>query len=65
MKKLTGAQVIALGGDAGALEAGQDNSAGDSVVWWRTMSIGNQGRGYISLGGVTFRASGRRGIRRG
>jgi len=28
MKKLTGAQVIALGGDAAALEAGQDNSAG-------------------------------------
>ena len=28
MKKATGAQVIALGGDAAALEAGQDNSAG-------------------------------------
>src|SRR5262245_8981653 len=28
MKKLTGAPVIALGGDAAALEAGQDNSAG-------------------------------------
>src|SRR5262249_44047840 len=28
MKKLTGAQVVALGGDAAALEAGQDNSAG-------------------------------------
>jgi hypothetical protein len=28
MKNLTGAQVIALGGDAAALEAGQDNSAG-------------------------------------
>jgi metal-dependent hydrolase (beta-lactamase superfamily II) len=27
MKKLTGAQVVALGGDAAALEAGQDNSA--------------------------------------
>jgi metallo-beta-lactamase class B len=28
MKKLTVAQVVALGGDAAALEAGQDNSAG-------------------------------------
>ena len=28
MKKLTGARVVALGGDAAALEAGQDNSAG-------------------------------------
>src|SRR3984957_9746993 len=28
MKKSTGAQVVALGGDAAALEAGQDNSAG-------------------------------------
>jgi metallo-beta-lactamase class B len=28
MKKLTGAQVVALGGDAAALEVGQDNSAG-------------------------------------
>ena len=28
MKQLTGAQVVALGGDAAALEAGQDNSAG-------------------------------------
>ena len=28
MKKVTGAQVVALGGDAAALEAGQDNSAG-------------------------------------
>src|SRR5262245_38798674 len=28
MKKLTGAQVVALGGDAAALEAGKDNSAG-------------------------------------
>ena len=27
MKKLTGAQVVALGGEAAALEAGQDNSA--------------------------------------
>ena len=28
MKQVTGAQVVALGGDAVALEAGQDNSAG-------------------------------------
>ena len=44
MKRATGAQIVALGGDAVAIESGQDNSAlGDeagslsrSIVWWRT-----------------------------
>ena len=45
MKKLTGAQVIALGGDAVALEAGQDNSAGGFPGWWPSMSIGSSRTG--------------------
>jgi metallo-beta-lactamase class B len=57
MKKLTGAQVIALGGDAAALEAGQDNSAGGfrgmvAVHVDRVIKEGDT----ISLGGVTLRA---------
>jgi metallo-beta-lactamase class B len=57
MKKLTGAQVIALGGDAAALEAGQDNSAGGfrglvAVQVDRVIKDGDT----ISLGGVTLRA---------
>jgi metallo-beta-lactamase class B len=57
MKKLTGAQVIALGGDAAALEAGQDNSAGGfrgmvAVHVDRVIKDGDT----ISLGGVTLRA---------
>lgn len=57
MKKLTGAQVIALGGDAAALEAGQDNSAGGfagmvAVPVDRVIKDGDT----ISLGGVTLRA---------
>src|SRR5688572_16782388 len=57
MKKLTGAQVIALGGDAAALEAGQDNSAGGfrgmvAVHVDRVIEDGDT----ISLGGVTLRA---------
>lgn len=57
MKKVTGAQVIALGGDAAALEAGQDNSAGGfrglvAVPVDRVIKDGET----ISLGGVTLRA---------
>ena len=47
MKKLTGAQVIALGGDAAALEAGQDNSAGGIPRHGGgPRRSRNQGRGY-------------------
>src|SRR5678815_1755003 len=57
MKRLTGAQVIALGDDAAALEAGQDNSAGGfrglvAVHVDRVIKDGDT----ISLGGVTLRA---------
>ena len=57
MKKLTGAQVVALGGDAAALEAGQDNSAGGfrglvAVHVDRVIKDGDT----VSLGGVTLRA---------
>jgi metallo-beta-lactamase class B len=57
MKKLTGAQVVALGGDAAALEAGQDNSAGGfrgmvAVHVDRVIKDGDT----ITLGGVTLRA---------
>ncbi len=57
MKRLTGAQVIALGGDAAALEAGQDNSAGGfrgmmAVHVDRVIKDGDT----IALGGVTLRA---------
>jgi metallo-beta-lactamase class B len=57
MKKLTGAQVVALGGDAAALEAGQDNSAGGfrgmiAVHVDRVIKDGDA----VSLGGTTLRA---------
>jgi metallo-beta-lactamase class B len=57
MKRLTGARIIALGGDAAALEAGQDNSAGGfrgmvAVHVDRVIKDGDS----ISLGGVTLRA---------
>ena len=57
MKKLTGAQVVALGGDAAALEAGQDNSAGGfrgmlPVHVDRVIKDGDT----VTLGGVTLRA---------
>ena len=57
MKKLTGAQVIALGGDAAALEAGQDNSAGGfrGLVAVHVDRVIKDGE-TISLGGVTLRA---------
>ena len=57
MKKLTGAQVVALGGDAAALEAGQDNSAGGfrgmiAVHVDRVIKDGDT----VSLDGTTLRA---------
>ena len=57
MKELTGAQVVALGGDAVALASGQDNSAGgfpglEPVVVDRVIEDGDT----VSLGGVTLRA---------
>ena len=57
MKKLTGAQVVALGGDAEALEAGKDNSAGGfsgmlPVHVDRVIKDGDT----VTLGGVTLRA---------
>jgi metallo-beta-lactamase class B len=57
MKQLTGAQVVALGGDAAALEAGVDNSAGgfpglEVVHVDRVIADGDT----VTLGGVTLRA---------
>jgi metallo-beta-lactamase class B len=57
MKQLTGAQVVALGGDAAALEAGVDNSAGgfpglEAVHVDRVIADGDT----VTLGGVTLRA---------
>jgi len=57
MKQLTGAQVVALGGDAVALEAGLDNSAGgfpglEAVHVDRVIADGDT----VTLGGVTLRA---------
>ena len=57
MQKLTGAQVVALGGDAAALEAGVDNSAGgfrgmQQVHVDRVIKDGDT----VTLGGTTLRA---------
>jgi metallo-beta-lactamase class B len=57
MKKLTGAQVMALTGDAEALEAGKDNSALGAIGWEsvkvdRVLAHGDR----VVLGGVTLRA---------
>ena len=57
MKRVTGAQVVALGGDAVALESGQDNSAigarnFDPVPVDRVIEDGDT----VTLGGVTLRA---------
>ncbi|MGV3591322.1 MAG: MBL fold metallo-hydrolase, partial [Gammaproteobacteria bacterium] len=57
MKALTGAQVVALGSDAAALEAGIDNSAGGfpglvAVDVDRVIEDGSE----VTLGGVTLRA---------
>ncbi|MBI2827702.1 MAG: subclass B3 metallo-beta-lactamase [Acidobacteria bacterium] len=57
MKKLTGAQVMAMVGDAEALERGKDNSALGAVGWEpvkvdRVLTHGDT----VSLGGTTLRA---------
>jgi metallo-beta-lactamase class B len=57
MQELTGAQVVALGGDAAALEAGQDNSAGgfrglEPVEVDRVIEDGDT----VTLGGVSLSA---------
>jgi metallo-beta-lactamase class B len=57
MKKLTGAQVMAMMGDAQALEAGKDNSALGAIGWEpvkidRVLKHGDT----VSLGGTTLRA---------
>ena len=57
MKKLTGAQVMAMTGDAEALESGKDNSALGAIGWApvrvdRVLKHGDT----VSLGGVTLRA---------
>jgi metallo-beta-lactamase class B len=57
MKRVTGAQVVALGGDAEALRSGKDNSAGgfpglEPVAVDRVIQDGDT----VTLGGVTLRA---------
>jgi metallo-beta-lactamase class B len=57
MKKLTGAQVMAMTGDAEALSSGKDNSALGAIGWEpvgvdRVLQHGDT----VSLGGVTLRA---------
>lgn len=57
MKRITGAQVVALGGDAAALSAGKDNSAGgfpglEAVEVDRVIQDGDT----VTLGGVTLKA---------
>jgi metallo-beta-lactamase class B len=57
MKKLTGAQVMAMAGDAEALAAGKDNSALGAIGWEavtvdRVLKHGDT----VTLGGVTLRA---------
>jgi metallo-beta-lactamase class B len=57
MKKATGAQIVALGGDAVAIESGRDNSALGEEGWTpvkveRVISDGDT----ISLGGMTLKA---------
>jgi metallo-beta-lactamase class B len=57
MKTLTGAQVMAMTGDAEALESGKDNSALGAVGWEpvkvdRVLKHGDT----VSLGGTTLRA---------
>ena len=57
MQRLTGAQVMAMAGDAEALESGKDNSALGAVGWEpvkvnRVLKHGDT----VSLGGTTLRA---------
>jgi metallo-beta-lactamase class B len=57
MKRATGAQVVALGGDAVALQSGQDNSA-LGARGWEPVEVDRvvEDRDTITLGGVTVRA---------
>jgi metallo-beta-lactamase class B len=57
MQKATGAQIVALGGDAVAIEAGEDNSAlGDEG--WEPAPVGRviEDGDTLTLGGTTLRA---------
>jgi metallo-beta-lactamase class B len=57
MKKLTGAQVMAMAGDAEALSSGRDNSALGAIGWEPVMVDRVLRHGEtVSLGGVTLRA---------
>jgi metallo-beta-lactamase class B len=57
MKRVTGAQVVALGGDAVALESGEDNSA-LGARGWEPVAVDRVVRDgdSVTLGGVTMRA---------
>ena len=57
MKRATGAQIVALGGDAVAIESGEDNSAlGDEG--WEPVAVDRvvEDGDTLSLGGMTLRA---------
>ncbi len=56
-KRATGAQIVALGGDAAAIESGQDNSAlGDEG--WEPVEVDRvvEDGDTLTVGGVTLRA---------
>ena len=57
MKRATGAQVVALGGDAVALESGQDNSA-IGLAGWEPVEVDRvvEDGDTLTLGGTTLRA---------
>ncbi len=57
MKRVTGAHIVALGGDAAAIESGQDNSAlGDEG--WEPVAVDRlvEDGDTLTLGGMTLRA---------
>ena len=57
MKRVTGAQVVALGGDAVALQSGQDNSALGARGWEPvTVDRVAEDGDTVNLGGMTLRA---------
>jgi metallo-beta-lactamase class B len=57
MKRVTGAQVVALGGDAVALQSGQDNSA-IGARGWEPVTVDRvvEDGDTVTLGAVTLRA---------
>ena len=57
MKRLTGAQVMAMAGDAEALESGKDNSA-LGAVGWEPVTVDRvlKHNDTVTLGGTTLRA---------